>query len=147
VSEGFEPFSSGPEVGVKARGSSLAEVFARSALGMFSLIVDPAGVEERDVREVRAHGGSLESLLVSWLNECLYVHEVEGFVPCRVEVSPIDPLARTGGEPFQVHGLLYGEEVDAVRHTVRLAVKAASPDGAEVVVDAAASEARVVFEI
>jgi SHS2 domain-containing protein len=147
VNEGYEAFSSGSEVGVKARGSSLAEVFARSTLGMFSLIVDPASVEERDVREIRAHAGSLDRLLVSWLNECLYVHEVEGFVARRVEVSPIEPSAHPGGEPFRVHGLLHGEEVDPARHATKLAVRAASPDGAQVLVDAVAAEAWVVFEI
>ncbi|MET0851503.1 MAG: archease [Candidatus Rokuibacteriota bacterium] len=146
MNEGFEPFSSGSEVGVRARGSSLAEAFARATVGMFSLIVEPDHVQERDVREVRAHAGSLERLLVNWLNECLYVHEVEGFVACRVEMSPVEPLPRPGGEPFRIHGLLHGEEVDPARHVVKLGLRAASPDGAEVVVDEGATEARVLFE-
>ena len=147
MNEGFESFSSGSEIGVRARGSSLAEVFERTTVGMFSLIVQPDRVEERDVREVRAHAGSLDRLLVNWLNECLYVHEVEGFVACRVEVSPVELEPRPGGEPFRVHGLLHGEEVDPGRHVAKLAVRAASPDGAQVVVDAGAAETRVLFEI
>ena len=147
MNESFETFSSGSEVGVKAWGSSLAEVFARSTVGMFSLIVDPVLVEERDVREIRAHAGTLDRLLVSWLNECLYVHEVEGFVASRVEVSPIDPQARPGGEPFRVHGLLHGEELEPARHVTRVTVRAVSPEGARVVAEEGSTEARVLFQI
>ncbi len=145
MKEEFDGSSSASEVEVTARGASLAEVFARSALGMFGLIIDPASVEQVEVREVRAHAATIERLLVSWLNECLYVHEVEGFVPCRVEVSPIDSVARPGGEPFRVHGLLYGEEMDPGRHVPRIAVKAALPEGARVSAGAEI-EARVLFQ-
>ena len=58
----------------------MPEAFAQVALGIFALVADPASVEERDAREVRAHGTAPEKLLVNWLNECLYVMDVEGFV-------------------------------------------------------------------
>ena len=41
--------------------------------------------------EVELTAGDLESLLVDWLNEVLYLHEVSGIVPADVEVDEISP--------------------------------------------------------
>ncbi len=98
----------------------------QTALGVFALIVEPAGVEERERREVRAHGDSLESLLVAWINECLYVHDVEGFVARRIELEVFDATPRAGGERLRLHSFLHGEEVDPSRHRLGTVVKAAT---------------------
>lgn len=87
---------------------------------MFALAVDPVSVEERETRVVRAHGPEIETLLVSWLNECLYVLDVEGFVARRVEFLALAlDAAALGGEPLRLHCLLHGEEIDPARHLLR----------------------------
>ena len=92
-------------MGVIGRGPTHAEAFVQTALGVFALIVEPGSVEERESREVRAHGESLEALLVAWINECLYVHEVEGFVARRVALEVFDTTPRAGGEPLRLHSI------------------------------------------
>ena len=111
-------------VGVRAWAPEARDAFARAAEGVFALITDASAVEPRERREVRAQAASDEALLVSWINECLYVHEIEGFVVQRVEV---DTLA--GG---MIHGVLVGEELDAARHRVGMIVKAATSGAARV---------------
>lgn len=118
LSAGYEYFDVAADVGVRAWGSTLGEAFAQAALGVFALTIAPDGVEEREPREVRAQGDSLESLLVSWINECLYVHEIESFAVHRVEVTTLTPAL--------VHGVLHGEEIDATRHRRGTVVKAAT---------------------
>ena len=83
---GFERFDVAADVGVRAWGRTRAEAFAQAALGVLALAVAPDAVEARERREVRAQGDSPEALLVHWVNECLYVHEIEGFAVRRVEV-------------------------------------------------------------
>src|SRR2546422_10487509 len=76
------------------RSPTRAEAFAQAALGVFALIVSPDEVDEREHREVRAQADSPETLLVNWINECLYVHEIEGFVAHRITVLRVsDTLA------------------------------------------------------
>ena len=77
---GYDRLDAESEVGIQAWGPTVAESFRQTVLGVFALIAEPDAVEEREIREVRAHGASLEALLSSWINECLYVHDVEGFV-------------------------------------------------------------------
>jgi SHS2 domain-containing protein len=93
---------------VRAWGPTRAEAFAQAALGALALAVAPDDVAPRETREVRAQGDTLETLLVAWVDECLYVHEIEGFAVRRVEVL-------SAGDTVVV-GLLHGEPLDPRRH-------------------------------
>jgi len=116
---------------VVGRGETLPEAFAQVALGVFALVADPASVEERDAREVRAHGNAPEALLVNWLNECLYVLDVEGFVARRVEFGSFSlDAAAPGGEPLRLYCRLHGEDLDPSRHVSRETVSAILAEGA-----------------
>jgi SHS2 domain-containing protein len=132
---------------VVGRGATLPEAFSQVALGVFALLADPDSVEERDAREVRAHGSAPETLLVNWLNECLYVLDVEGFVPRRVEftIFALDASA-PGGEPLRLHCRLHGEDLDPARHIPRETVRGISEDGAAVLAVGDRSEARVIIQ-
>ncbi|HSF05610.1 MAG TPA: archease [Methylomirabilota bacterium] len=121
---GYEYYKVAADVGVRAWGSTLAVAFAEVARGVLALAIAPEEVVERDRREVRAQGETAETLLVNWVNECLYVHEVEGFATHRVEVTTF-----AGG---LVHGLLHGEEIDPRRHRAGTGVKAATSQQASV---------------
>ena len=129
------------------RGATLTEAFAQVALGVFALLADPASVEERDAREIRAHGTVPETLLVNWLNECLYVLDVEGFIPRRIEftVFALDTAA-AGGEPLRLYCRLHGEDRDPVRHLSRETVRGIRAEGAVVLAGGDESEARVMIE-
>lgn len=127
------------DVGVTAWGPTLADAFARAALGALTLAVTPDGVEERESRDVRAQGESLEDLLVAWVNECLYVHEIEGFAVARVDVMAFGTQV--------VHGRLHGEPLDASRHRLGTAVRAATLHRVSVSEMPGRSEVRVVLDV
>lgn len=121
---GFEYFEVEADVGVLAWGPTLAEALAQVALGALALVIRPEEVQARESREVRAQADSLEALAVAWINECLYVHEIEGFAVSRVEVD------RASSEV--VHGRLLGEPIDLARHRPGTVVKAATMHQASV---------------
>lgn len=147
MSGGFEYFQAEGGAGVAARGPTLEAAFAQAALGAFARIANLSAVKEREVREVRAHGSSLTALLVNWVNECLYLHEVEGFLARRVEFAAFEARPRPGAEPLRLHGFLHGEQVDPVRHQPLAPVKTARPEQASVQIFSEGFEARVVLEI
>jgi len=126
-------------VGVHAWGPSRAEAFARAAEGVFALGVSPTHVASQETREVLAQGDSPEALLVNWLNECLYVHEIEGFAVARVEID----ACREGF----VHGVLHGEALDPARHPVGTIVKAATHHQVEVRETADRVDVRVIVDV
>jgi SHS2 domain-containing protein len=136
---GFEHFDVEADVGVHGWGPSRAAAFEQVALGVFALIVAPDEVLARDVREVGAQGETPEALLVNWINECLYVHEIEGFVVCRVEVLRLE------GE--RLHALLHGEPLDPTRHHPGTVVKAATLHAVSVSASDDRHEARIVVDV
>ena len=136
---GWEHFETEADVGVHAWGASRAEAFAQTALGVFALIVAPEEVVEREHREVRAQGDSVERLLVAWINECLYVHEIEGFVVRRIEVDRCTETV--------VHGMLRGEELDLARHRPGTVVKAATLHQILVAESGGRHEVRVIVDV
>jgi SHS2 domain-containing protein len=136
---GWEHFETEADVGVEAWAPTRAEAFAQAALGVFALIVKPEEVDERERREVRAQADSPERLLASWINECLYVHEIEGFVVRRVEVDTCTTTL--------VHGLLHGEELDPGRHRLGTIVKAATLHRLVVAEQEGLHRARVVVDV
>jgi protein archease len=136
---GYEYFDVEADVGVRAWGPRVEDAFAQAALGAFALLVDPTDVRAREQREVRAQGDSDEALLVSFINECLYVHDIEGFVVRDIEVDALGAGI--------VHGVLSGEEFDATRHRAGTLVKAATFHAVRVMRESGRAEVSVVLDV
>ena len=112
----YEQFDHPSDIGLRARGRSLEELFGNAALGMIELMLDPAGVEEREARQVEVKGDDAEGLLVAWLSEILYAFDAERFAAARAEVVSVGD--------GRVRGRLGGERFSEARHELRKAIKA-----------------------
>ena len=130
-----------------ATGATLSEAFTRIALELFAAAVDPDTVGHGDTREVRAHGVGLPALLHAWLQECLYVHEVEGFACRSLEFAVFETAPSAGGEALRLHAILRGEEIDPSRHRVLAAIRNVSRDGLSVEAGPQGFSLRVSIEI
>ena len=136
---GWEHFDVEADVGVRGWGATRGEAFAQATLGVFALLVGPDEVHAREAREVRAQAEGPEALLVAWIDECLYVHEIEGFVAQSVEMTVCtDTLA---------HGVLHGEPLDPARHRVGTVVKGATYHQVAVGVRDGTHEVRVIVDV
>jgi riboflavin kinase/FMN adenylyltransferase len=81
-------------------GYELEDLFAGAAKGMYSLMADLDGLVATDWREIRLEAWDPPALMVDWLNELLFITEVEGlvFVESRIEALEETVLvARAGG--------------------------------------------------
>ena len=139
TSIGFEQFEVEADVGIRAWGPTREEAFAQAALGVLSLVADPASVSPRETREVRAQADGPETLLVAWIDECLYVHEIEAFVVSRVDVMSCSDSV--------VLGRLHGEPIDATRHRLGTVVKAATLHGVSVQRRDGQHEVQIVVDV
>ncbi|HEY3098130.1 MAG TPA: archease [Methylomirabilota bacterium] len=139
MTAGFEQFDVEADVGIRAWGPTRAEAFAQAALGVLSLVADPTTVTPRESREVRAQADGPELLLVAWIDECLYVHEIEALVVSRVEVGSCSDTV--------VHGRLHGEPLDATRHRLGTVVKAATLHGVSVQAREGRHEVKIIVDV
>ena len=130
-----------------ADGPTLPDAFCRIALALFDAAVDPASVEETEVREVRAHGPDRPALLRRWLDECLYVHEVEGFACRSIEFAVFDEAPSPGGEPLRLHAFLHGEPIDPTRHRTRAAIRGIGAQGLSVQAESGSFWVRATLDL
>ena len=132
----YEEIEHTADVGIRAYGRTLDELFANSAEGMFSLIADLSKVKPVGEIEVRATADDAAALLVRWLSELLFVHETE-----RLLFSSFDAAV----DGTSLRGRARGEPIDKARHELKLAIKAVTRHALSV--DPAKGTAQVIFDI
>lgn len=106
------------DVGIMAYGVSLKEAFANAAYAMFSLIADLDEVEEHFHRTVEVEAEDQEDLVVSWLNELLYLLDVESVILNRFDIKDISDR--------KLKAEVHGERIDNSRHRLKAGIKAAT---------------------
>ena len=111
----YEIFPHTADIGIRAFGKTVKELFENASLALFSLMFEKGG-EDREKRSFDISSSSLDLLLVKYLTEFLYLFDVEFFVPSRVEIDYIDEKS--------VRGKVYGEKFDERKHEVKYNIKA-----------------------
>lgn len=132
----YEEIDHTADVGIRAHGTTLEELFANAAEGMFSLIADLSKVRAVGEVEVRTSAEDTARLMVQWLSELLFVHETQRLLFREFDVT-ID-----GGS---LRGRARGERIDKRRHELKLAVKAVTYHRLKV--DPAEGVAEIIFDI
>jgi SHS2 domain-containing protein len=135
----FETFDHTADVGIVARGGSLAEAFANAARAMFSLMVDLDRVEPREQRRIEVEADDREGLLVAWLAELLYLSEVDNLVFNRFEVDEISDT--------RIIARAFGEALDLERHNPQLMIKAVTRHMLQVAPEGGGFQVRVILDI
>ena len=115
----FEFLDHTADIGLIVYGEGLKSLFENAGEAFFDLITDLRKVRQRIEKRINIEGESLERLMVDWLNELLYLHEVESLLFKRFNIESVGVnglTARVKGEPFQegVHVIKTG--VKAVTH-------------------------------
>ncbi len=114
----FEFLDHTGDVGVVALVEDLRESFAQAAKGLFAFMAEIDDVGEEEVRDVGITAPDREALLVAWLNELLYICEVEYILFSRFEIYELGY-----GE---LKARCYGEKIDTDRHRLKSGVKSAT---------------------
>ncbi len=137
-----------------AYGKDVRELFQNAAFALFDVYADLSKVEEGTERQInisiQAEAGAeelheretdidYEQLLVKWLNELLYINDVEDLLFRRFRVESI-----VDGE---LKALACGEKFDTERHVILTPLKAVTYHRIEVVREPDRWRARVVVDL
>jgi SHS2 domain-containing protein len=133
----FEFIEHTADTGLIAYGETLAEAFANAAYGMFSIIADPDDVKEVESRRVTVSELDTEALLFAWLNDLIYLFDVETLIFKRFDIVEF------GDEKLMA--ICYGEKYDPSRHHLKTEIKSATYHMLEV--DRERNTVRVIFDI
>jgi SHS2 domain-containing protein len=116
MEQGYRLLEHPADVGIEAFGRNLKEAFEQAALGVTSIIVDPASVDPSEQRFVALKSTDTENLLVRWLSEIIYLYDGEDFLLSDVTISRL-----TRGE---LEATLVGEKAVEGKHELKMDVKA-----------------------
>lgn len=116
-------------------GQDLADLFATAAQGMFALIATALEPVKTATRTLSLSAPDVETLLVDWLSELLYLYEVEVVMFSRVTFAALTRTSLIA----EVQGFAVGEQLAHIKAVTfhNLAVIAGS-DG---------YEAELVFDV
>ncbi len=126
------------DLGILVYGEDPKDLFTNAAEAFFSIITDLHRVGETTQRIVRVESSHLEDLMVQWLAELLYIHDVEGLLFKKFSIDELDSgvlKARVRGEPF-----------DESRHVIKTQIKAVTYHQIQVREEKGKWRARVIFD-
>jgi SHS2 domain-containing protein len=115
----YEVLDHTADIGLIVYGGDLKALFENAGEAFFHLITDLRKVRRRIEKRIDIGGESLERLMVDWLSELLYLHDVENLLFKGFEVESVgeDGLkAVAKGEPFQEGVHVIKTEVKAVTY-------------------------------
>ena len=116
----FEYFDVTADIGFFAYGESLEDAYSNAACAMFNVMTDIGTVKTLEKREFKVESEDLVSLLYDFLEELLFLFDVEllFFSKFNVDIEKIDD------ELYELNCVACGEEVNWDVHPRKSEVKA-----------------------
>jgi SHS2 domain-containing protein len=112
----FEILEHPSDLGIEARGATMAEAFQNAARGFISIIAGSSKIEADEKRLISIRALDRENLLVRWLTEILYLYDGEKFLTADVKFDMINNTS--------LKATVLGQQFDASKHELKLDVKA-----------------------
>jgi len=112
----FEILEHPADIGFRAFGGTLPELFANAAKAMLSIACELDDVAPKVEFAISATGADYESLLVNWLSEVLYWFDGMRIALREFQVTHL--------EPDSIRATAWGERRDVEHHRSKLIVKA-----------------------
>ena len=134
----FEILEHTADIGIIVYGDNIKQIFSMAAEGLFSLITNMDEIQTKINRNVEVVAQDTEALLVSWLNELIFIHEVEHIL---FKVFKIDRIDNN-----RISAVCFGETITENQEITR-EVKAATYHMLSIEKHAGRFTARVLFDL
>jgi len=136
----FTIFGTTADAGLELRAESLEDLFATAVEGFASLLVEnPSAVRPGERREISIRGEDEGELLVSLLNELIFLFDADHWLP---RASEKVELSQKG-----LAMVLVGESFDSTIHHLSGEIKAATYHQAVVIRDGKGWLGRVIVDL
>ena len=135
----FEIIDHTADVGIIAYGADVEELFSNAALALFSLITELESIEEKMHLDLKVNSDDRDSLLVEWLNELIYLFDVEHILFNRFNIESLTHN--------QLKAICYGETFDPMKHKIKVGVKAATYHMLKLDKNGGGYKAQIIFDI
>lgn len=127
------------DVGLRAFGENLKELFKNFAVGMFEIITDLKDVKPKISLTIEVGAVTQEELLIDWLRELLYQYNVQEILFKSFEIEKM-----TGN---RINAKVWGEKFDSRRHNLKTEIKAVTYHGLKIQKAEDHWQGEVIFDI
>jgi SHS2 domain-containing protein len=104
------------DTGVVVYGKSLAELFRNAAESLFTIVTEIKTIQQTTAHHLILQAPGVEELLVTWLNEFLYLFDTRRLLFRRFKIEELDSC--------HVKAVAWGEEYNEERHPIKTLIKA-----------------------
>jgi len=136
----FETFAHDADIGVRGRGSTLAEALANVGMALSAVVTDPESIREVLSVEIACESPDPEILLFDWLNALVFEMATRRALFGRYEVE----VEVEGGV---LRARAFGEPVEVARHHPAVEVKGATWTGMRVAREGGSWVAECVVDV
>lgn len=135
----FEIINHTADIGIIVYGINVKQLFSNAALALSSLITEPKSIKEKIKRHVEITSEDRDNLLVEWLNELIYLFDVEHILFKKFDIENLNSK--------HLKAICYGENFDPLRHNIKREVKAATYHMLKINRDSNGYEVQVIFDV
>ena len=135
----FEIVDHTADIGIKAYGGTLKELFENTALGMFNIIADLEGIKPSTEIKVEAEAIDKEELLIAWLEELLYNFYTKNIIFSEFDIHQLTEKRLTA----KVKGRFIGEN----KNRLKAEIKAATRHGLRIDKKGEKYEVEIIFDV
>ncbi|MFC1704000.1 archease [Candidatus Omnitrophota bacterium] len=127
------------DIGIKAFGRDVKELFNNAAIGMFEIISNSKDVEAKERMELELEAENIEELFISWLRELLYQFNANLFIFKEFFIREITPTS--------LKALAWFEPIEKNRHQIDAEIKAVTYHELKIEQRDSGWQAQVIFDV
>ena len=111
----FEYIDHTADLGIRARGKTLQELFANAAHALLETVAVLDTIDPIEQFQIHVEAESVAELMVAWLDELIFRHEVDEVFFKHVEIVELSETC--------LSACAYGESMDFAKHVVYTEIK------------------------
>ena len=127
------------DIGIKAYGKDLKELFCNAAYGMFDIIADLEGMKPTTSVHIATKADNEEELLVNWLDDLIYNFYTKGIIFSEFDIKYIDSK--------HVEAEAKGKHVGENRSRLKAEIKAATYHDLKIEEASSGYEVQIIFDV
>ena len=135
----FELVDHTGDLGVRVFGESLSQLFEQAAHSLTFILTEPETIHLKETRKIQLEAKTDEELLITWLNELVYLFETKGLLFKTYDVLSV--------HAHHLEALAQGESYVEGRHPIKTTVKAATYHQLKIENHQGVWTAQVIFDL
>ena len=135
----FELVDHTGDLGVRVFGESLSQLFEQAAHALTFILTEPETIHLKETRKIQLEAKTDEELLITWLNELVYLFETKGLLFKTYDVLSV--------HAHHLEALAQGESYVEGRHPIKTTVKAATYHQLKIENHQGVWTAQVIFDL